>query len=322
MTGEAVETASPAGESAESTISGAQVPNDVQQTNNEQPNIEGAQPPQYTPNFRYKAALQEKELDEFWRPLIKDKDSESKVKEVFQKIDAFDFMKQKRSEIEDKYNSLHGDFQNQNQTVSRFNDSVKGNDLSSAFRIAGISREQVFKWAQKEIQMMELPPEQRQAFEEAQALKDKNYGFEQQVAHLQSMYEEQAVQARTMQLDTALNRPTVQQFAEKWDSNSEPGAFRQFVVDEAKKIYHESGRDITADQAVGLVMQRFGKFLNVGDATVPPSQAGVQASQNAKPTIPNITGKAASPIKQVPKSLDDLKKIAKKVREAESRGEL
>lgn len=273
-----------------------------------------ATPPAYQPNYKYKAALQEKELDEFWRPLIKDQESEKKVKQIFSKVDAFDFVSEKKEALEKNYNSLLGDFESQNQLVSRFNKAVEAQDLSSAFRTAGITKEAVFKWAQQQIAIMELPPEQRQQFEEAQAAREQKFGLEEQVSRLQGQYENQAVQNRTIQLDMALSRPQVASFAEKWDEQTGPGAFREFVVNEAKRIFHETKQDITPDQAVNQVMQRFGKLLNVGNATAPAPQAQVQqqAPQSAKPVIPNVTGKAASPIKKR-LTLDDIKKLAKEM---------
>jgi hypothetical protein len=269
--------------------------------------------PAYTPNYKYKAALQEKELDEFWRPLVKDSDSEKKVKDLFSRVDAFDFVKTKRDEIEKQLESVSNDYGQVTQTVQRFNQSVKGGDLSSAFRLAGISRDQIFKWTQQQLALMEMPPEQRQQFEQYENAQSQKTELEQQVSQLQQQYEHQAVQSRTMQLDQALMKPEVSSFAQVWDTNSgQPGAFRAFVVEEAKKVYYESQQDLSPDQAIASVMQRFGKFLNVGDSTAPASQApSIQAAQAAKPVIPHIGGKAASPIKKVPRSLDDLKKLAK-----------
>lgn len=269
-------------------------------------------PPAYQPNYKYKAALQEKELDAFWHPLVKDADSEKKVKELFTKVDAFDFVKGKHQTLEQQFNSLQEDYGQVNNTVQRFNQSVKGGDLSSAFRLAGITKGQVFKWTQSQLQLMELPPEQRQQFEQYENTQHQKSELEQQVSHLQKQYEQQAVQARTTQLDFALGKPDVSRFAEAWDANTgEAGAFRKFVVEEAKKIYYDTQQDISPDQAIANVMQRFGKFLNMGETIVPTSQASSIANQANKPVIPHVAGKAASPIKKVPKSLDDLKKLAK-----------
>lgn len=277
-------------------------------------------PPAYTPNFKYKAALQEKEVEEFWRPLMKDAESEKKVKDMFTKSDAFDFMKTRRDQAEQQIQSMNGDLQSITGTVQRFNESVKNNDLSSAFRQANISKEQIFQWTQRELQKMDMPADQRQQMEQYEQAQSQKYDLEQQVSFLQKQYESQATQARVMQLDQVLSRPDVSKFAEAWDQNSgQEGAFKNFVIEEAQKVYLTSQQDITADQAVKHVMQRFGKFLNAGEtAQAPPQVAPQQQAFNNKPVIPNVMGKAASPIKKVAKNLDDLKKLAKEARASES----
>jgi hypothetical protein len=323
MTLSSSDPASAAGASAENASPNAasEQVNETQNTEqkNEVPVIAAQEqtPPAYVPNYKYKAALQEKELDPFFHPLVKDPESEKKVKEIFSKIDAFDFVKGKKEALEQQYQSIAQDYEAQTQIVQRFNESVKNNDLSSAFRLAGITKDQIFKWTQQQINLMEMPPEQRAQYEQFEQQKEQEYGLKQQVSQLQQQYEQQAVQARTMQLEMALSRPEVSNFAQSWDRNAgQEGAFRDFVIDEAKKVFYTQGQDISPDQAVQMVMQRFGKFLNVGDTTGQPLQVVHQQNQNTpKPVIPNVTGKAAAPIKKVARSIDDLKKIAREMRD-------
>ena len=278
----------------------------------EAPIIDGK--PAYIPNFKYKAALQEKELDPFFHSLVKDADSEKKVKDLFTKVDAFDFVKGRKEQIEQQHGQLQGDFEFLNQTVNNVIKARDSGDLKSVFRQLNITKESLFKYVQQELQVMEMPPEQQQQYAQFEQAQMQKMNLEQQVQGLQKQYEHQAVQARAMQLDVALSRPEVANFATAWDANGEPGSFKSFVIEEAKKVFYDTRQDLSPEEAIGLVMKRFGKFLNTGDAVMPPPQAVPQTmSQQAKPVIPNITGKAASPIKKVPRSLDDLKKLAKEM---------
>lgn len=285
---------------------------------------------QYKPNFKYKAALQEKEVDEFWRPLIKDAESEKRVIEALQRLDGFDSVKSSREKLNQEYQSLFNDFSEQNKLVQRVEKSLQSNDLSSAFRQLGVTNEQVFKWTQEQLQRMEMPPEQRKAYEEAEQLRAQQMDVQEQMSQYQRMYEDQAVQARTVHLDLVLSRQDVAKAAESWDSlMGEQGAFRNLVIQEAQNQWFQSQRDLSAEQAVQLVMQKFGKVMS-GQASMMQSQpqAGVAQiqqpmtqpapqAQQQKPVIPNINGKGTAPIKKVPKSLDDLKKMAKELQASE-----
>lgn len=277
-----------------------------------------AQAPAYQPNFNYVAAAQQKEIEEFWRPLIKDKESEERVKEFLTKYDAFDSVKESRNKIQEHYDSLLSDYEAQAQVVNRVESALDRGDLSSAFRQLGLKDEDIFKWTQQRLQMMELPPEQRAQLEAAEQQRLQQFELEDERSYLEKQYQEQAVQVRTMQLDMVLNRSDVSQAAQAWDkATGEFGAFKNLVISEAQNTFHRTGQDLTPEQAVQQVMQRFGKLLpQQGGAGEVVPQAHTAQSQTPvapldKPVIPNINGKGASPIKKVPRSLDDLKKLQK-----------
>jgi len=272
----------------------------------------------YKANYKYKAALQEKEIEEFWRPLIKDADSEKRIKEALTKLDGFDAVKESRESVLQQYDSLHNDYQEQSQLVSRVTSAVERKDLSSVFRQLGVSSQDIFNWTHQQLQVMELPPDQRQALQEAEAARNKNFEMEEQMSQFQRMYEDQAVQARTMQLDFMLSRPEVQSASNAWDNSmGQPGSFRDLVIQEAQTAYYQENTDLSAEQAVQRVMQKFGKVLNLttlGQQSAPQAQTQMQINPQvpqAKPVIPSVSGKGTTPIKKVPRSIADLKKLAK-----------
>jgi hypothetical protein len=285
-------------------------------------------PNAYTSNYKYQALLQEKEIDEFWRPLIKDKDSEKKVIDLLTRADGLDHVKTSRERLSQEYQSLANDYKEKDAIIQRVESSLNRGDLSSVFRQLGVTPEHVFKWTQQKLQEMELPPEQRRAFEEAENLRSQQYDVQEQMAQYQRMYEDQAVQARTVHLDLVLSRAEVSKAAEGWDQlMGQQGAFRDLVIQEAQNAFSQRGQDLSAEQAVQHVMAKYGRAFNQQSQQGLPSPEATNAPQmqmqsqsahqvhtpQAKPVIPNINGKGAAPIKKVPKSLDDLKKIAKEL---------
>lgn len=280
--------------------------------------------PTYTPNFKYKAAMQEKEIDEFWRPLIKDADSEKKVKEIFTRADAFDYYKSK-SELRDKeFDSLRGDFESQSKIVQKVTHAARSGDLDTCFRNIGLSDDAIIRWAAKKVdylQMMQgLPPDQRMALEQQQQAQFQNQEYEEQLSQMQSQLQAQATQAREVQLDMSLLKPEVSQAVQFWDSKmGYAGAFRDMVVEEGQKAWFTEQKDLSAEQAIARVLQKFGKFIDaqgtVSQGQVPPptqSLGGSQAPQ-AKPVIPVVNGTTKSPIKKQYRSLEDIKKRAKEL---------
>lgn len=280
-------------------------------------------PAAYVPNFKYKAALQEKELDPFFQGLVKDADSEKKVKDVFTRADAFDYMKEKFSKREQDFNSLQNDFQNQSQIFQKVNQAKAKGDLDSVFRIAGLNEHQVIQWAAKRVdylQMLQgLPPDQRQALERQQQAVFQNQEYEDRLSQMQQQVQTNASQAREMQLDMSLTRPEVASAVKFWDQKmGYEGAFRDMVIEEAQKEWHFAQKDLSPEQAVAHVLQKFGKFIDAQGAgpqsqvaTLQPA-AGPQAPAQ-RPSIPVIAGSSKAPIKKQYKSIDELKQRSKEL---------
>lgn len=280
------------------------------------------QAPTYTPNFKYRAALEDKEVEDFWRPLIKDKESEERVIKALKKLDGFDQVYESKGKILSEYQTLQKDYESVQDEVTRFNEALSKGDLTSAFRQIGLTDQQIFQWTQQRLQFMEMPPEQRKAIEDRERLQMQQQMIEQEKSQYQKMYEEQAVQTRTLHLDFVLSRPEVAQSADSWDKVMGQGAFKNLVISEAKSHFFATNEDLTPDQAVQMVLGKFGKLMSqqrAGMTGAPQMhQPGELANPQTKPVIPNVSGKNASPIKRQAKSIDDIKRITKELEAAEN----
>lgn len=269
--------------------------------------------PAFTPNFKYKAALQEKEIEEFWRPLIKDPESEKKVKELFTRAEAFEYMKEKSVKTTQEFESLKGDYMNLASDANRVLQARDKGDLNSVFRQLQIDPSHVLKWAH---QYLNMTDDQRAA-EDLQYQKQlETEQYQTQLQTMQQQMYEQAVQARAMQLDVSLMRPDVANAAVAWDQRmGQSGAFRALVIEEGQKAHFGEGKDITPDEAITRVMQRFGPLLGGQQPQVvaqqTPQAGGVPPQ--AKPVIPTVQGRGTSPVRKQIKSLDDIKKLAKEM---------
>jgi hypothetical protein len=290
--------------------------------------------PKYEPNFKYKAFGKEKEVDEFWKPLIKDAESEKKVKEVFTRADAFDDMKGRYETASVEHQKVLTQYTALDRDVRRVTKFLNSGDLDNFFSSLRVSDDMLLQHLQRKAEIAKLSPMQQQAYQQGIQARAENLIQQETMEELQSNYTNQRVQARTMQLDMVMMRPEVQTAASGWDQKMGLGAFRQLVIDEAVKHYYSTKQDLPAENAVALVLQKFGKLLEQPAPQAPvvqtpataaaPAQAAPQAPQTTvvqgKPVIPNVNGRGTSPVKQAPKSLADLRKMAKAARMSESEG--
>lgn len=280
-----------------------------------------ALPPSFQPNWKFKAFGKEREIEEFWRPLIKDADSEKRVKDIFTQAYAFEDMKAKQDSTSKEFQGLLGEYQALDKDVKRVMTFRNNRDFDNFFRSLRISDQEIFDYVQQKLNHLENPQARQMSEMQAQE-RQKQYDLQMENETLQSQYQQQAVQARSMQLDMILSRPDVAKAASLFDERQgQIGAFRQLVIDTAGSHYYATGgdnggKDLSAEEAIQMVMQRWGKFLDssqAGSMTSQPIAAPPQAQP--KPVIPAVQGKGTSPIKKAPKNLDDLRQLAKEAQQ-------
>ena len=288
--------------------------------------------PAFQPNLKYKAFGKEKEIDPFWHSLIKDQDSEKKVKDLFTRADAFDDLKSRHENTQQQFQGLLNEYQALDKDVRRVLQFKANGDLENFFNSVKISDDQIFEYTRKKLEMMNMPPEQRQAFELQAQERQRLYELSEQNQYLEQSYQSQAVQARTMQLDMVMMKPEIQSAASAWDQKTgEEGSFRDLVIEEGQRHHQLTGEDLPPEVVANQVLSKFKNFLVESQAqSAPQATAGGFAPAQTpqaplppgttqvvtKPVIPTAAGRGTSPVGKSPKSIDDLKRMAKEMARA------
>lgn len=267
--------------------------------------------PAYTPNYKFKYAVEgqpsvEKEFDEFVRLGIKDKETEEKARELYAKAYGLDFVKPKYEEYKKNYPELESKYKQLDGTVSEILEYKDKGDLDTFFKALRLPEEQVAKWMLEKIKRMELPPEQQQMYNQFEETKRQNQLLQRQFQELNGMTQNQAVQNRTMELETNLQKPEVNSFVSAFDTaRGKQGAFRQEVQECGLYEWKVNGVDISASEAISRVMSRYNGMIT-------PQISGENSQQPAVekqlPVIPRLNGTAVSATGKRPRSIDDLRK--------------
>lgn len=279
-------------------------------------NLDPNSPPAYMPNFKFKVHDQEHEIPEFLRGVVKDAETEKQLKEIYEKAYGLDHIKPKHTELKTKYETTAQKLNHYESSIQEMAEAYQRDDLGSVFKHLNIPFEKVLKYVSTELNYNELPPEQRQALDSYRETQRKAVELEKQLKAQQSEYSTYATQVRERELDTRLGSPEVKPVVEEFDSLYGKGSFLQEVIARGKLAYYESKKDISVDEAVDQVLHFFKGPKQVGSQQTPPAPAltaGQPAAQPAKkevPVIPHVGGSASSsPVKQKPRSLEDLKQI-------------
>lgn len=267
--------------------------------------------PEWTPNFKFKVMDQEHEMDPYFQQFVKSVDDEKKFREMYEKAYGLDVVKPKFQATREKLQSIEPQYNQIMQSISTLRDTYQRGDFDSFFKQLQIPEEKVLQWVVDKAQYSQLPPEQRKVLDDKRSAEEKYYALERETNALRSQYETQVTQAKAQGLQVALERPDVQQFSQVFDARKGAGAFRQEIIDYGNYVWHATqGKvDLTPDQAVSAVLERYQPFVGQQQAPVLPAQQAQVASRQK--TIPNLSGRNTTSVgKSKPRSLADLKKLA------------
>jgi len=267
----------------------------------------------WSPNYKVKAYDNEYEIPENFRSYI-NQENEKNFKEVFERSFAFDTIKQKYKDAQTKYQDVNGKYDTISKNLDKLSKYVQGGDFDSFFGSINIPEADIQKWIYNKLQIQSLPQDQQQLY-------TKNSEYQRQLSTMQEQYEdmqsklgefesykqEQAIQQRHSELDSAIVNSEYKSLAESYDARvGQPGAFKNEVILRAAAVANATGKDLSVQEAV----QEFAKLVAWNN------QNGVQAGGvaqkgNSRPTIPSVSGKASSPVAPQVKTIEDLKKLAK-----------
>lgn len=277
--------------------------------------------PIYQPNFKFKSFGKEQEIDPLFRGLIKDKDSEEKIRKLHEKAYAMEPFQNESKKYKTEFDAYKSKTEPDIRAMGHFNNLLAKKDWDNFFGGLKVPEEEIFNWVQKRLELRSMAPEQRAEFEKQTQVRQQNYAYENQISQSQKQYQQLATETRTMQLDNTLARADVLSQAEQIDRvYGEPGAFRNLVIEEAMNHFNRTGEDLSAAQAVQMAVQKYSRFMsqqqNQGAMGQQPQMGmqggGQQITSTANaPVIPHVGGSARSPIKKSPRSIEDLKQMAK-----------
>lgn len=259
--------------------------------------------PAYQPNFKYSVKGQEKEIDEMFRALIKDAESEKKIKDLFEKADGIDFVKQDRDSLKSEYKGFKDQVVPYLQEYHKFTTLRDKGDLGAALQVAGISDDTLAEYLYNKL-MAEQNPQQAQLLKQKTESSLKEFEMQGQLQRYQQMEQQIQQQQAEFNLNQAMapHKEVISKLEQAWGS---PGQFREEVfmygISQEKR-----GVVVTEQQAVEAVINKFKPFLAANEPQTPSTIAQPHV---APAVIPSAGSASISPVMQKPKSIEDLKKL-------------
>lgn len=284
-------------------------------------------PPAYTPNLKFKVVDKEHEIDPLFAQVIKDADTEKKVRELHEKAYGIEWVKQDRERAKEERNQYKQAYEEHEKNIGYLSGLLTKKDFDTFAEQVKISEDDWLRHALKIVERRQNPQLQQQ-YQQQRQYEAQLQQQQAQAQHWEQNYSQVAVQAKEFELTNVLSRPEVTSAAQAFDQRFGEGAFKAEVVKRGQYHWYTSKRDVPAEQAVNEVLALIGAaqpqqqqqaVAPVQGQTQQPQVMSPQAvaqAQAQKPVIPNIQGRGTSPAKKVPQSLDDLRKMAKEMEAA------
>lgn len=269
--------------------------------------------PAWSPNFKFKVKDKELEFDDIYKGLIKTKDHEAKIREMHEKAFGIDEVKSARDTFKTQVEEWKGKYTQVETSLKTLGEYVKKGDFRTFFHALNIPKDQIIKYAIEELKYQELPAEQRAQID---AQREQQFAYEQANVQNQTLQQQMAqlVQQQTaFELNQELAKPDIVSAITAYDSRlGKPGSFKAEVIRRGQ--YYEAVHKISppASQLVSEVLNLVGVQAQAQQGTQAASQDSSSQTglpQQQKPVISNFSGGGKSPVKKVPSSIDDLRKM-------------
>lgn len=292
---------------------------------------------QYQPNFKFKVMDKEHEFDKRFQQLIKSPDDEKFVRDLHNKAYGLEYVQKKADRFKTDLETVkteHQEYRSQMEPVvtqlqeaAHYLKSPDINDMGNFFDVLGVPQQKVLQYALHVAKLLELPPEQRAAFEHARLGKRQVYQAAQENNSYQSQISGHAVQTRTIELQTVLTSPDVQAASEQINTKmGNPNFFAEEVLRHARFVARVEGKDLSALDAVNAVLERYGSLVQAAapgtggaaqqqaaPSNPPATNPGTQKTQQDPPVIPTVPSRQTAPVKKQIKSLDDIRARAREL---------
>lgn len=280
---------------------------------------DSATPEAFKPEYKFKAGGKEYEIPEEYRGLIKDKESQGKVKEFFEKAYGLDDLKPRHAKVKEEVEYYRKEvvpqFTKQNEIIKELANYWQKGDFDSYLDKLGDPQAEarLMEWMYKKLS---LTPDQKQLYNQNRELQKQLYQTQSEKQSLAQTAEArqreiQQVQEQKIleQLDFTIGKNEFKNISSSYDAQYGEGSFKNKVIQYAQYIQATENKILSPEEAVQGVTQ----FIK------PPAMANrsgsSQVAPKEKPVFPQVSGSAQSP---VAKQITSIKQLRQKAHEAQA----
>jgi hypothetical protein len=271
----------------------------------ETPVVEGdGQGTGYTPSFSYKVLDEERTFDPRFHGVIKSKEDEDYLRDLYTKADGLENIKTKYSTVNNEYGSFK-------QQVAPVIDGFKqlksyrdAGKYSELFRDLGVDEDAVLNHALSIARERELPEDQRKVITQNRDYERRVQELSSRLDTYESSQQEQLISGQMNELQSYVSDDSVKDIRETLAKTGQD--LSTVVYNYGVGMYQTTGKEPSVKQAFEAVIGQYRAFA----PRVDEKQKQPVVKQQ---TLPKIKGDGGMAQAMKSFSLDDLKKMASSI---------
>jgi hypothetical protein len=276
----------------------------------ETPDVEVVEPvaetkPEFKPDFTYKFNGEVKEMDQMFHGLIKDEESNKRIRDLIERSEATEYHKTRTKEFESKIGEWQPKVELLEQFQSAYDSAKTPEDHLALLNEIGYNPESLKDVVREILRREQMTPEEQQQFAARQrdALEKNQLMSQNQV--LAQEYNSALMSLTQQQMDFELGKAENSELARAYEEVNGEGSFQEFFLERGMYYTQITGKHVPPGEVMARVAKEFAPFLSR------KQEAGASAQpQVLKPkhkTMPSVGTQSASPTQSSIRSLDDLK---------------
>lgn len=233
----------------------------------------------YAADLTYKVKDEVREFDSRFKDVVRDKETEEYIRDLYTRADGLDGYKEKLSARETEYQTLYDHAKGLTDGYARLKEMRDKRDYAGLQKALGLDDEYITEWGVNRLDYQELPEETRQLMEKNKELEEKLNGYEQKLTG----FEETNNNARLEQEFSYLNSlNTDERYSGVAQAMQEKGlSFTQAIMDRGIAQFKMTGQEPSIDDVAQVIANQYSWMV---------AQPEPEINNEPAPTIPSLTG--------------------------------
>lgn len=262
----------------------------------------------FQPTYTYTVKDEEREFDERLRNVIKDKETEEYVRDLYTKADGLETYKEKFSKRDSEYGELYTRAEALTGGYHKLQTARDKKDFAGLQKALGLDDDFIVQWGLSRVEEAEMPEEQRQAMIKQKSMEEELAQYKAQAGQHEEYIANQRVQDDIQELRTLVASEEVKPIAVAMTERGHD--FIDLVVAQGNLEFQKTGVEPSIKDVVGRIAKQYSYLAQKAEPVQPVADPVQQQQTIQQPTIPHIGGNNQATVDKPITSMADLKKLA------------